>query len=174
MVTTTAPPLNVLNHHPLYRDPHQHQATLGSHGQPNYFEDSGGSSLHTSVQPTFSTLPSRTPRDNGDKRASAESAESSNMQTPLFMHPLAVTSHSHTHTPVTRAVLKDPEQAGIIPSATAAREKDVVRPDQPELMQNMRPGSDEDETTMTTTTVTTMQSPGKNSNLCLFHMCHKA
>lgn len=175
-VVSTAPPVNVPNHHPLYRNPPQHQAPLGPHGQPNYFEDSGGSSSHPSSQPTFSTphpssqptysTPlSGTPLDNGDKRASDESAESSNMQTALIMHALADTSHFDTPVPVTSA---DPEHAAIIPSAaTSAREKDEVRPDQLGLRQNVKPGSDEEETTTTTITtttiITTMQSPGKNT-----------
>lgn len=167
---TTAPPFNVPNHHPVYRNPPQQQAPLGPHGLPNNFEDSGGFSSHPSVQPTFSTLPFGTPLDlamNGDKRASR--ASSSNMQTALVIQTLAANSHNYTHAPATRAVLKDPEQTVMIPSATAAREKDM-RPDWPELMQNVRPGIDEEETTTTTTTttITTMQSPGKNGVLCLF------
>ncbi|KAM7399866.1 hypothetical protein PAMP_019107 [Pampus punctatissimus] len=150
-VVTTAQPLNIPNHHPLYRNAPQHQAPLSTHGQPYYFEDSGGSSS----QPTFFTLPSRTPLDDGDERASDESAESSNMH----MHTLAATSHSNTPIQTTSIVLKDPEHSAIIPSAaTAAGEKDVVRPDQPGLKQH-----DEEETTTTTitttTVITTMQSP---------------
>ncbi|XP_042269666.1 seizure protein 6 isoform X3 [Thunnus maccoyii] len=154
-VVTTIPPLNVPNHHPLYRNAPQHQAPLGPHGRPYYFEDSGGSSS----QPTFSAPPSRTPLDDGGERASDESAESSNMQTTLVMHTLAATSHSNTPVKTTSTVLKDPEHTAIIPSAaTAAGKKDVVRPDQPGLKHN-----DEEEmttTTITTTTViTTVQSP---------------
>lgn len=154
-VVTTIPPLNVPNHHPLYRNAPQHQAPLGPHGRPYYFEDSGGSSS----QPTFSAPPSRTPLDDGGERASDESAESSNMQTTFVMHTLAATSHSNTPVQTTSTDLKDPEHTAIIPSAaTAAGKKDVVRPDQPGLKHN-----DEEEmttTTITTTTViTTVQSP---------------
>lgn len=160
-VVTTAPPLNVPNHHPLYRNAPQHQTPLGPHGQPYYFEDSGGSSS----QPTLSALPSGNPLDEGDERASDESAESSNMQTTL-MHTLAATSHSNTPVQTTSTVLKDPEHTAIIPSAAnAAGEKDVVRPDLPGLKQN-----DEEETTTTTitttTVITTMQSPGNNTAHC--------
>ncbi|XP_071328063.1 seizure protein 6 homolog [Trachinotus anak] len=156
---TTAPPLNVPNHHPLYRNPPQRRAPLGPHGQPNYFEDSGGSSSH----PTFSTTPSGTPPGNADKRASDESAEGSNMQITLVMHPQAATSPSNTPVPATRAVSKDPEHASTVPSATAVRGKDEARSGQPGLKQSVRPGSDEEETTTTTitttTVITTMQSP---------------
>uniref|UniRef100_A0A3B5A2A6 Seizure related 6 homolog n=1 Tax=Stegastes partitus TaxID=144197 RepID=A0A3B5A2A6_9TELE len=145
---TTAPPINVPNHHPLYRNPPQHQAPLGPHGQSHYFEDSGG----PNSQSTFSKMPSGTPLDNSNKGASDQSAESSNMQATLTMHALAAAFHSNTHVPVSSTVLKDPEHSTVIPSAaTAARAKDV------------RPGSDEEETTTTTITtttiITTMQSP---------------
>ncbi|XP_044057676.1 seizure protein 6 homolog isoform X2 [Siniperca chuatsi] len=163
-MVTTAPPVNIPNHHPLYRNPPQHRALLGPHGQLNYFEDSGGSSSHPSSHPTFSTLPSRTPLDNGDKRASDEIAVSSNMLTTLVTHTLVATSHSNTPVPVTSVILKDPEHAPIIPSADiAARKKYEVRSDQPGLKQNARLGSDEEETTTstitTTTIITTIQSP---------------
>lgn len=141
-VVTTAPPLNVPNHHPLYRNAPQHQALLSPHGQPYYFEDSGGSSS----QPGFSTPPSRTPPDDGDKRASDESAESSNMHTTLVMHTLAATSHSNTPVQTT---------------STTTTGTDVARQRQPGLKQN-----DEEETTTTTitttTVITTMQSPGNS------------
>lgn len=182
-VVSTAPPVNVPNHHPLYRNLPQHQAPLGLHGQPNYFEDSGGSSSHPSSQPTFSTphpssqsTPlSRTPLDNNDKRAADKSAESSDMQTTLVVHALAATSHSDTPVPVTSAV---PEHAAIISSAaTSARKKDVVRPDQLGLKQSVKPGSDEEETTTTTITtttiITTMQSPGKNTCYVVYLRRHK-
>ncbi|KAG8002306.1 Seizure protein 6-like protein [Nibea albiflora] len=163
-VVTTASPVNVPNHHPLYSNPPQHRPLFSPHSQPNYFEDSGGSSSHPSSQPTFSTSPNGTPLGNADKRASGESTESSSMQTTLVMHTLAATSHSDTPDPVSSAVLKDLERAAFLPSAvSAAREEDEGRPDQPGLKQDVRPASDEEETTTTTITtttiITTMQSP---------------
>ncbi|TKS81514.1 hypothetical protein D9C73_015619 [Collichthys lucidus] len=165
-VVTTPSPVNVPNHHPLYSNLPQHRPLFGPHSQPNYFEDSGGSSSHPSSQSTFSTSPIGTPLGNGDKRASDESTESSNMQTTLVMHTLAATSHPETPGPVSSGVLKDLERDAIIPSAVpAAREEDEGRPDQPGLKQDVRPASDEEETTTTTTTITTttiittMQSP---------------
>ncbi|KAI3353932.1 hypothetical protein L3Q82_005132 [Scortum barcoo] len=167
-VVSTAPPVNVPNHHPLYRNLPQHQAPLGPHGQPNYFEDSGGSSSHPSSQstystphstsqPTYSTPLSGAPLDNSGERASDENNEKSNMQTTLKMHALAATSHSDTPVPETSTA---PERAAIIPSAaTSAREKDVARPDQLGLKQNVKHSSDEEGTTTTTITTTTMQSP---------------
>ncbi|XP_023284251.1 seizure protein 6 homolog isoform X1 [Seriola lalandi dorsalis] len=153
-VVTTAPPLNVPNHHPIYRTPPQRQASLGPHGQPNYFEDSGGSS----PPPSFSHS-----LDRADKRASDENAGGSNTHVTLITHPPAATSHSITPVPATRAVSKDPEHAPIIPSAAAVRERDAARPDQPGLRRSVRPGGDEEETTTTTITtttiITTMQSP---------------
>ncbi|XP_045928846.1 seizure protein 6 homolog [Micropterus dolomieu] len=155
-MVTTAPPVNVPNHHSLYRNPPQRQAPFGPHSQLNYFEDSGGSSSHHSSQPTFSTSSSRTPLDSGDKGPSDETAAGFNIQTTLVMQALGATSHSTIPVPVTSVVLKDPGHAAITPSsATAAREKDV-RPDQPGLKQNARPSSDEDETTTTTITTTTI------------------
>lgn len=171
-MVTTASPLNILNHHPFYRNPPHHQNPASPHSQSNYFKDSGGSSSHPRSQSTFSTSPSRIPLDNGDKRASGASAEMSNRQTTLVMHALAATSHSTTPVPVTSTILKDPEHAAILRSAaTTAREKDAGRPDQPELKQNVRPDSEEEETTTTTTITTTtiitttMQSPSKNTVL---------
>ncbi|XP_068568738.1 seizure protein 6 homolog [Cebidichthys violaceus] len=142
LVVTTVPPVNVPNHHPLYRNPLQRPQ-----GQPNYFEDS----RLTSSQRTFSTLPSG---------VSDESAEISNVQTTLVMHALAATSLSNTPVPVTSVAA---ERAASIPSAagTAAKEKDVVRPGQPGLKHSVRPGSNEETTTtttITTTIITTMQS----------------
>ncbi|XP_051814110.1 seizure protein 6 [Acanthochromis polyacanthus] len=141
---TTAPPINVPNHHPLYRNPPQHQAPLGPHGQSHYFEDSGGS--------TFSKMPSGTPLDKNNKISLDKSAESSNMQATHTMHALTTAFHSDTHVPVSSTVLKDPEHSTIIPAtATFAREIAI------------RPGRDEEETTTTTITtttiITTMQSP---------------
>ncbi|XP_069581828.1 seizure 6-like protein 2, partial [Brachyistius frenatus] len=128
-VVTTVPPVNVPDHHAVYRTPPQHRAPLVPHGQPSYFEDSGGSS----PQPTSSTPPSGAALDNKDERA-----ESANMKTSLTVHTLAASSR----------VLKDPQLSTIIPSAaTAARAEDA------------RPGSDKEETETTTTTTTTMQSP---------------
>ncbi|XP_068441686.1 seizure protein 6 isoform X2 [Clinocottus analis] len=133
-LVTTAPPVNIPNHRPFYRNPIQRHPQ----GQPNYFEDSRLSGS----QRTSSTLSSR---------ASDESAEISNVQTTLVMHTLAATSHSNTPVPVTS---RAPKHAASLPfAATAAKEKDVVRPDQPALKHKVRPGSDEEETT------TTMQSP---------------
>ncbi|XP_069022613.1 seizure protein 6 [Embiotoca jacksoni] len=121
-VVTTVPPVNVPDHHAVYRTPPQHRAPLGPHGQPSYFEDSGGSS----PQPTSSTPPSGAALDNKDERA-----ESANMKTSLTVHTLAASSR----------VLKDPQLPTIIPSAaTAARAEDA------------RPGSDKEETETTTTT----------------------
>lgn len=149
-VATTAPSINVLNHHPLYRNPPRHQAPLGPHSHPNYFEDSGGSSSRPGSQPTFSTS-----LDSSDKRASDESAESTNMQTTLVMQASA--SHANTPVPATSAVLKDPERAAIIPSAaTAARENKDVRPDEEETTTS---------TITTTTIITTMRSPGETAVL---------
>ncbi|KAK5929845.1 hypothetical protein CgunFtcFv8_011043 [Champsocephalus gunnari] len=140
-------PVNVPNHHPFYRNPPQHS-------QPKYFEDSRLSSSHSS----FPTLPSGAPPDNnGDKKAAGEFIGSSYMQTTLVMHGLAVTPPSHNPVPVTSQVVKD--QAANM--ASAAREEDEVRSEEPEL--NVKPSSDEEETTTTTITtttiVTTMQSP---------------
>lgn len=152
-IVTTAPPVNVPNHHPLYRNP-PHQVPIGPRAQPNYFEDSKLPSSH----PTFSTLASQTLLGNSGERASHDSAESSNMQTTLGMNTSAATSQSNTPAPVTSVVLQ-PEPAATIPSAaTAAREEDVVRPNRPGLKHNVRLGSDEE---TTTTIITTMQSPGK-------------
>lgn len=167
---TTAPPVNVPNHHPLYRNPLQHQVLLGPHSQPKHFEDSGGASKHPSSQPTSSASPHGTPLDNSDKRASEETAESSNMQTTFVMHALAATSHSNTPLPLTSVVIKDPEHAAVSPyTAAAAGEKNEERPDQPGLKHNASPGNNEKETTTTTITtttiITTMQSPGKNTAL---------
>ncbi len=159
-VVTTAPPVNVPNHQPLYRNLLQHTALLGPHSQPNYLEDSGGSSSHPSSQPTFSTSPFGTPLDNSDKRASDETAESSDMQTIPVMRALAATSRSNAPLPLSSMVLKDPEHAAIIPSTTAAEETDDVRPDQPGLRHNVSSGSDENETPAI---ITTMQSPGENT-----------
>ncbi|XP_034460164.1 seizure protein 6 homolog isoform X1 [Hippoglossus hippoglossus] len=164
-VVTTAPPLNILNHHPLYRNPPQHQAPLGPHGQPNYFEDSGESSSHPSTR-TSPTVPSGTAHSaphNADDRASGERAKGSSMQTTLVMHALEATSHSNTPVTATRVVVKDPGHVSTITSATATKENHVVRPDQPGPRQNVRPGGNEEETTTTTITtttiITTMQSP---------------
>ncbi|KAK2847512.1 hypothetical protein Q5P01_010511 [Channa striata] len=157
-MVTTAPPLNVPHHHPLYRYAPQHQVPLSPHGQPNYFQDSGGSSSYPTIQPTSSHPPAGTPLVNGIKRASDESAESSILQTTLTIHTLTATSHSHTSASATGA--KDSQHSAVIPSVISTRVKDVVRIDQPELMQNMRPSSDEEKTTTTTTTIiTTMQTP---------------
>ncbi|XP_054456055.1 seizure protein 6 homolog [Anoplopoma fimbria] len=145
LVVTTGAPVNVPNHHPVYRHPSQRPQ-----GQPNYFEDS----MLSSSQRTFSTLLSG---------ASDGSAEISNAQTTLVMHAVAATSHSNSPVPVSSVA---PEHAASIPSATtAAKAKDIVRPGQPGLEHNVRPGSDEEETTTTTITTTTiittttMQSP---------------
>ncbi|XP_039633933.1 seizure protein 6 isoform X2 [Perca fluviatilis] len=145
-IVTTAPPVNFPNHHPLYRNPPQRP-----HGQPNYFEDSGLSSS----QPSFPPL--SYPLDHGEKRASDESAGSSNMQTTLVKCASAATSHSNTPSPVTSMGLKDPEDAAGVPSsaAAAAREGDVERPGQPGLEHN----GEETTTTTITTTTTTTHSP---------------
>ncbi|XP_032382948.1 seizure protein 6 [Etheostoma spectabile] len=146
-VVTTAPPVNVPNHHPLYRNPRQRP-----HGQPNYFEHSGLSSS----QPNFPPLLSGTPLDPDEKRASDENAGSANMQTTLVKHASAATSYSITPATVTSVGLIDPEDAATVPSAAAAaaaaaaREGDVERPGQPGLEQN-----GEETTTTTTTTITT-------------------
>ncbi|XP_059186789.1 seizure protein 6 homolog isoform X2 [Centropristis striata] len=150
-IVTTAPPVNVPNHHPLYRNPPQRP-----YGQANYFKDSS--------QPSFSIMPSVAPLDNSDKRHSDESAESANIRTTRVMHSLEATSQSISPVTVSSMVLKDPEHAVTILSATAAaKEQDVVRVNQPGLKQNVKPGSDEEETTTTTITtttiITTMQSP---------------
>ncbi|XP_062242500.1 seizure protein 6-like isoform X1 [Platichthys flesus] len=164
-VVTTASPLNILNHHTLYRNPPQHQAPLGPHVQPNYFEDNGESSSHPSTR-TSPTVPSGTTYStphNADERASGESAKGSGMQTTLVMHALEATSHSNSPITATRVVVKDPGHVSTITSAAATKENPVVRPDQPGLMPNMRPGRNEEETTTTTitttTVITTMQSP---------------
>ncbi|CAB1412746.1 unnamed protein product [Pleuronectes platessa] len=135
-VVTTASPLNILNHHTLYRNPPQHQAPFGPHVQPNYFEDNRESSSHPSTR-TSPTVPSGTAYStphNANERASA-----------------------------TRVVVKDPGHVSTITSAAATKENHVVRPDQPGLRPNVRPGRNEEETTTTTitttTVITTMQNP---------------
>ncbi|KAF3692524.1 Seizure protein 6 [Channa argus] len=157
-MVTTAPPLNVLHHHPLYRYAPQHQALLSPHSKPNYFKDSGVSNSHPTIQPTSSNPPPWTKLDNDIKRASDESAESSIMQTTIALHTLTATSYSHTSVSATRA--KDPEHSAVIPSVISTGVKDLVRTGEPKLMQNMGPSSDEEKTNTTMTTiVTTMQSP---------------
>ncbi|XP_005750412.1 seizure protein 6 homolog isoform X2 [Pundamilia nyererei] len=145
-VVTTAPPINILNHHPLYRNPPQNQVHPGPRGQAKYLEDSGGSSSQLSTSPSRRTL------DNSDERISDETPESSNMQATLSIHALATTSLSSALLPVTGRVLKGPKHSTIMTSSdTAAREKVAGA------------GSDEEETTTTTITtttiITTMQSP---------------
>lgn len=155
-VATTAPPVDVLNHHPLYRDPGRHQALMGPHRQAGYFEDSGGSNTQSISKPTFS--PSR---DSSDQRASGKSTESSNVQTTLVVQPSAATSNANTPVSTTTAVLKIPQRTTFAPSA-AGGNKDL-RPDEEETTTS---------TITTTTVITTMQSPGKSavsSRVC-FHL----
>uniref|UniRef100_UPI003AAC8A51 seizure protein 6-like n=1 Tax=Centroberyx gerrardi TaxID=166262 RepID=UPI003AAC8A51 len=183
-VVTTAPPPNIPNHHPLYRSPPQHP-----HGQPHYFEDSGGPDAHPTLSsslsnpqfakaqpvvphehlPAFSTPPSRTQLE-GDKASSDEKAKHSDMQTTLVVHTLAPGPHSSTQNPATTKGWKQPERPTIVPSAvTTVVEKDVVKPDQPLLNSggegtlSTSSADVEEETTTTTITtttiITTMQSP---------------
>ncbi|CAJ1065935.1 seizure protein 6 homolog isoform X2 [Xyrichtys novacula] len=149
-VVTTAPPVNVPNHHPYYRNSPQHPALLSPRGQPNYFEDSGGSSS----KHAFSTPPPGTPRD---EKSSDGNTESTDMHTTVVMHTSAPTSQSSR-------VLKHPEHTATVPPpAPTAGERDVMKKDQPAPHQTLRPGTDEEETTTTTITtttiITTMQSP---------------
>lgn len=155
-MATTAPPVNVLNHHPLYRNPGRHQALMGPHRQAGYFEDSGGSNTRSSSQPTFS--PSR---DSSYQRASGKSTESSNVQTTLVLQPSAATSNANAPVSTTTAVLKVPQRTTFTPSA-AGGNKDL-RPDEEETTTS---------TITTTTVITTMQSPGKSavSSLVCFHL----
>lgn len=139
-VATTAPPVNILNHHPLYRNPPRHPAPLGPDRQPGFFKDGGGSSSRTgSSQPTFSPLP--------------DSEESTEMY-----HAHQASASSHTNTPIP-ATSGGPGRAAVTLSAAARQNAE------PGLKQNGRPGSDEEETTTstitTTTIITTMQSPGE-------------
>lgn len=148
-VATTAPPVDVLNHHPLYRDP-------GRHRQTGYFEDSGGSNTQYSSKPTFS--PSR---DSSAQRASGKSTESPNIQTTVAVQPSAATSKANTPVLTTTAVLKIPQRTTFAPSA-AGGNKDL-RPDEEETTTS---------TITTTTVITTMQSPGKSAVLApvCFHL----
>nr|XP_020496633.1 seizure protein 6 homolog isoform X1 [Labrus bergylta] len=146
-VVTTAPPVNVLNHHPVYRNPHQQHDLLNPRGQPNYFEDSGGST------PPPKTL-----------QASDVTTESSDVRTTVVMHTSAPAAHSSSHVPVTSEVLKDSEHTEMSPSSSpAAGEEDEARKNQTGPQQTVRPSRDEEETTTTTITtttiITTMQSP---------------
>lgn len=153
-VATTAPPVNVLNHHPLYRDPGRHQALMGPHRQAGYFEDSGGS--YTRSKPTFS--PSQ---DSSDQKASGKSTESSNVQTTLVLQPSAATSNAPVSTTTAVPVVVVPQRTTFAPSA-AGGNKDL-RPDEEETTTS---------TITTTTVITTMQSPGKSvvSSLVCFHL----
>ncbi|XP_041670035.1 seizure protein 6 homolog isoform X1 [Cheilinus undulatus] len=146
-VVTTAPPINVPNHHPVYRNPPEHYPPLGPRSQPNYFQDSGGSA------PSPETL-----------RAADETAQSSDVQTTVVMHTSAPTAHSSSQVLVTREVLKDPEHKGTSPtSSPAAGEEDKGRKDKTGQQQAVKPSSEQEETTTTTITtttiITTMQSP---------------
>lgn len=140
-VVTTSPPINILNHHLLYRSPPRYKDPLSPH-ESSSFEDSGGSSSQRISQPSFSTSP-----ENNGKTASDE-----NFKIPV---------------PLRRSVLKDPERSAIVPAAaSAASDDENMKPDEPGLKGNIKPGSDEEEMTtsiITTTTITTtMQSPGQN------------
>lgn len=147
---TTAPPVNILNHHPLYRNPPRHPGLISPHGQLSYFEDGGGSISRPGSQPTFSTS-----LDSSGKRASDESTERSNMQTALVMKASAAAFHTHTPVPATSVSMKNPEHAASIHSAAAAgREKKDMRPDEEETTTS---------TITTTTIITTMQSPGESA-----------
>lgn len=134
-MATTAPPVNILNHHPLYRNPPRHPAPLGPDRQPGFFKDGGGSSSRTgSSQPTFSPLPD-----------SEESAE-------MYHAHQASAAVSHVNTPIP-ATSGGPGRAAVRQNA------------EPGPKQSGRPSSDEEETTTstitTTTIITTMQSPGE-------------
>lgn len=155
-MATTAPPVDVLNHHPLYRDPGRHQALVGPRRQAGYFEDSGGSDTQSSPKPTF--FPSR---DSSDQRASGKSTERSSVQTTLVVQPSAATANANTPVSTTTAALKIPQRTAFAPSA-AGRNKDL-RPDEEETTTS---------TITTTTVITTMQSPGKSavSSLVCFHL----
>ncbi|XP_068173521.1 seizure protein 6-like [Antennarius striatus] len=134
-VVTTAPSVPVLNHHPVYRDPAQHQVLPRPH-----FEDGGGSSPHLNHE--------QTPADNKDERIPTTPGTSAT----------AATSVSHTPIPV---VLKDPERNAVTPPATASRETVQVRPQEAGMKTAVRHGSTEEETTTSTTrTTTTIKSPG--------------
>ncbi|KAM9852817.1 seizure protein 6 homolog [Aulostomus maculatus] len=158
-VVSTAPPINIPNHHPLYRNPSQHRATLGPHDQPYYSENSRGSSTHLSSQPTFTALTSLSPLDDGAEKASDGSTTNSNEQTTQVMHALSATSHSHIHDPSSSTFLKDPgHTATMLQATTAAGDRDMVRPKQPGLKQSNKDGTTT--TTITTTTIiTTIQGP---------------
>lgn len=63
---TTAPPLNLPNHHTLYGSPPQPQSPVGSYSQLHYFQDSGG------FRPTSQTPPAS---DRGSKTSSHDNTE---------------------------------------------------------------------------------------------------
>lgn len=65
-VVTTAPPLNLPNHHTLYGSPPQPQSPVGSYSQLHYFQDSGG------FRPTSQTPPAS---DRGSKTSSHDNTE---------------------------------------------------------------------------------------------------
>lgn len=131
-VATTAPSINILNHHPLYRNPPRYLVPLGPDRQPGFFKDSEGSSSRTgSSQPTFSAL-----LDDSD--ASEESTE-------MYQAHQASAAISHANTPIP-TTSGAPGRAVVTLSAgrTGSNEEETTT-----------------STITTTTIITTMPSPGE-------------
>ncbi|XP_076024007.1 seizure protein 6 homolog [Genypterus blacodes] len=155
-VVTTAPPLNVPNLHPVYRSAAPHQAPLGPHGQPLYFEDSGGSSRRPTSSSSLSndrfsllTPPSWSPAEQADRSTDGNSNRPTTHES---------SAHSHTAAQATSAAA-----AAVLPSDA---EEDKERKNQPSQREEERAGGtdvEEEETTTstitTTTIISTMQSP---------------
>lgn len=182
-VVTTAPPLNIPNHHPLYRSPPQHQALLSPHSQPHYLEDSGGPDAHTTLAGSisnsqFAGSQSTVPHDNAPAAFSTpegdERAKTLDMQSTPVMHTSAPNPYTSTPYPATAAGLRHPERPTITPMAvTTVLEKDAEKPDhmaerEGKLSSTFADVEEETTTTTITTTtiITTMQSPGEKTLFC--------
>lgn len=144
---TTAPPLPIINHHPLYRNPPYYTPSLGLNGQPSY-EDSGGS-----THPTSATVLSRTSLDNAHRMPPDQMDEDSSITPNPDTHSLS--SHFNTAVPASKMLPRDPDGGAI--GRFITKEKDTEMPNSAGLKLNVRPGSE----TTTAAIITTMQSPGK-------------
>ncbi|XP_008306881.1 seizure protein 6 isoform X1 [Cynoglossus semilaevis] len=142
---TTAPPLPIINHHPLYRNPPYYTPSLGLNGQPSY-EDSGGS-----THPTSATLLSGTSLDNAHRMPPDQMDEDSSITPNPDTHSLS--SHFNTAVPASKMLPRDPDGGAI--GRFITKEKDTEMPDSAGLKLNVRPGSE----TTTAAIITTMQSP---------------
>ncbi|XP_041851043.1 seizure protein 6-like [Melanotaenia boesemani] len=119
-VVTTISPINVPNHHPLYRNNRQHQTTPGPHGRFKYFVDSGISNM----QPTYFIPPSEIPPEK-HRKLSPASAESSSMEAAT----LSANSHFSSPVQVSNTVLRDSTSN---PPIAAEQEESQPRTDEEE------------------------------------------